>query len=138
MTKEYISKNHWKGLIQYHIIFVCKYRRTVFQNLNVANKLKSIMLNIANKYDFNIEVQEIDPSKPDHYHCLVSSVPTISPMQIVHILKQQSTFELWKLYPRYLSIFYWKRHELWTSGYFCSSIGNASNDIVQKYIETQG
>ena len=138
MNKEYISRNHWKGLIQYHIIFVCKYRRKVFQNQKVSNSLKSIMLNIASKYDFTIEIQEIDPLKPDHWHCLVSSIPTLSPMQIVHVLKQQSTFELWKLYPKYLSSFYWKNHELWTSGYFCSSIGNASNETVQKYIEEQG
>ena len=64
------------------------------------------MLNIANKYDFTIEIQEIDQVKLDHWHCLVSSIPTLSPMQIVHVLKQQSTFELWKLYSKYLSIFY--------------------------------
>ena len=52
------------------------------------------MLNITNKYDFTIEIQEIDQLKPDHWHCLVSSIPTLSPMQIVHVLKQQSTFEL--------------------------------------------
>lgn len=57
MNKVYISRNHWKVLIQYHIIFVCKYRRKVFQNQKVANSLKSIMLNIASKYDFTIEVQ---------------------------------------------------------------------------------
>ena len=96
------------------------------------------MLNIASKYDFIIEIQEIDPLKPDHWHCLVSSIPTLSPMQIVHVLKPQSTFELWKLYPKYLSTFYWKNHELQTSGYFCSSIDNASNETVQKYIEEQG
>lgn len=138
MSKDYFTRNHWKGLIQYHVIFVCKYRRKVFQMQNVADTLKEIMTNIANKYQFEIEVQEIDPNKPDHYHCLVSSIPTLSPMQIIHVLKQQSTYELWQKYPIYLSQFYWKRHELWTSGYFCSSIGNASNDTVQRYIEQQG
>lgn len=138
MSKDYITKNHWKGLIQYHIIFVCKYRRKVFQNQIIANYLKYTMLNIASKYQFDTEVQEIDPNKSDHYHCLVSSIPVLSPMQIVHVLKQQSTFELWQKYPSYLQHFYWKRRELWTSGYFCSSIGNASNTTVHKYIEEQG
>lgn len=138
MSKDYISRNHWKDLIQYHTIFVCKYRRKVFQNKLVLDKLKEIILQISYKYDFVIEVQEIDPNKPDHYHCLVSSLPTIAPTQIVQVLKQQSTFELWKLYPFYLRKFYWERKELWTSGYFVSSIGNASNDTVQRYIEEQG
>lgn len=138
MSKAYISHNHWKGLIQYHIIFVCKYRRKVFTNKLVLDKLKEIMLQISYKYDFVIEVQEIDPNKPDHYNCLVSTLPTIAPTQIVQVLKQQSAFELWKIYPSYLRKFYWKRKELWTSGYFVSSIGNASNDTVQRYIEEQG
>ena len=68
------------------------------------------MLNIASKYDFTIEIQEIDKLKPDHWYCLVSSIPTLSPMQIVYVLKQQSTFKLWKLYPKYLSSFYQKNH----------------------------
>ena len=51
---EYISNNHWKGLIQYHIIFVCKYRRKVFQNEYIRMKMKDVMLEISQKYDFDI------------------------------------------------------------------------------------
>lgn len=63
MSKDYFTRNHWKGLIQYHIIFVCKYRKKVFQSQNVATTLKQIMTNISNKYQFDIEIQEIDPNK---------------------------------------------------------------------------
>lgn len=136
---EYISNNHWKGLIQYHIIFVCKYRHKVFQNENVRMKMKDIMLEISHKYDFDIVTQEIDPNKPDHWHGLIIvKKPTISPKMIIQVLKQQSTFKIWKFAHEYLSRFYWIRHEIWTSGYFCSSIGNASNETIQKYIENQG
>lgn len=136
---EYTSNNHWKGLLQYHIIFVCKYRRKVFINENIITDMKLIMENISKKYDFKIITQEIDSNKPDHWHGLIiCEKPTISPQMIIHVLKQQSTFEIWKKYSSHLKQFYWKKHEIWTSGYFCSTIGNASSETIQKYIENQG
>ena len=136
---EYISRNHWKGLIQYHIIFVCKYRRKIFSNSEISEYCKSIIEHTSKKYDFDIITQEIDHVKPDHWHGLISLTnPTIAPYQIVSILKQHSTYYLWKNYESYLKTFYWKKHTLWTNGYFCSSIGNASNEIIRKYIDEQG
>jgi len=135
---DYSSKNHWKGLLQYHIIFVCKYRRKVFGYHSLLDRCKELMLECASKYDYDIVTQEIDPSKPDHYHCLVNlHSPNISPSQIVRSLKQYSTFHLWKEYDTYLSRFYWKEHILWHRGYFCSTIGNASNITIQNYIDSQ-
>ena len=34
----------------------------------------------------------------DHIHMMFTSVPKISPLQIVRVLKQQSTIEIWKLH----------------------------------------
>lgn len=134
----YYGRNHWKGLIQYHIIFVCKYHRKIFSDNSFRNFIKQVMQNISSKYDFSLQVQEIDPLKPDHWHGMVLSNPTLSPSQIVRVLKQESTILAWKNYSSYLKQFYWKEHNLWTRGYFCATIGNASNDTVQKYIESQG
>lgn len=134
----YYSRNHWKGLIQYHIIFVCKYRRKLFSNDNFRMFMKQVMQNISAKYDFSLQVQEIDSSKPDHWHGMILSNPALSPSQIVRVLKQESTILAWQHYSSYLKHFYWKEHNLWTRGYFCATIGNASNETVQKYIESQG
>ena len=57
--KEYISKNHSKFLLKYHIIFVCKYRRKIL-NRNIAMCVKNILIDVANKSDFRIEVVETD------------------------------------------------------------------------------
>ena len=134
MEKEYISKNHSKFLLKYHIIFVCKYRRKLLFG-NLASCLKNVLINIANTSDFRIEVIETDK---DHVHLLVSAAPKVSPLQVVRRLKQESTARLWKLYPNELRRSFYREHTLWTDGYFVSSIGNVSQETVRKYIENQG
>ena len=134
MEKEYISKNHSKFLLKYHIIFVCKYRRKLLFG-NLASCLKNALIDIANTSDFRIEVIE---TNKDHVHLLVSAKPKISPLQVVRRLKQESTARLWKLYPNELCRWFYREHTLWTDGYFVSSIGNVSQETVRKYIENQG
>ena len=98
IEKEYVSKNHSKFLLKYHIIFVCKYRQKILIG-NIATCVKNILIDIANKSDFRIEVVETDK---DHVHLLVNSDPKVSPLQIVRRLKQESTKRLWLLYPEIL------------------------------------
>ena len=134
IRRNYISKNHSKYLIKYHVIFVCKYRRKLLCGA-LGLYLKNALVCIAQKSDFDIEVIESDK---DHVHLLISSEPKISPLQIVRKLKQESTIRLWKQYPNILHRWFYRENTLWTDGYFISSIGNVSQDIVQKYIENQG
>ena len=134
IEKEYVSKNHSKFLLKYHIIFVCKYRRKILIE-NIATCVKNILIDIVNKSEFRIEVIETDK---DHVHLLVNSDPKVSPLQIVRRLKQESTKRLWMLYPETLRKWFYREHTLWTDGYFVSSIGNVSQETVRRYIENQG
>lgn len=135
---QYKSKNRTKFLLQYHIIFVAKYRRGIFANEMVRNRTKVIMAEIASGYDFSIQTQEIDPNKPDHWHDLILSTPQLSPAQIVRVLKQESNHRLWSEFEQYLRYFYWHDNLLWTRGYFVSTVGNASAETIQAYINSQG
>lgn len=134
IEKEYVSKNHSKFLLKYHIIFVCKYRRKLLVGY-LASCLKNVLIDVSNKSDFRIEVIETDK---DHVHLLVSAEPKVSPLQIVRRLKQESTARLWKLYPHELHRWFYRERTLWTDEYFVSSIGNVSQETVRKYIENQG
>ena len=134
IEKEYLSKNHSKFLLKYHVIFVCKYRRKLLVG-NLASCLKNVLIDVSNKSDFRIEVIETDK---DHVHLLVSAEPKVSPLQIIRRLKQKFTTRLWKLYPNELRRWFYREHTLWTDGYFVSSIGNVSQETVRKYIENQG
>lgn len=122
-----------KFLLQYHFIFVCKYRRKLLNP--IKEDVKNIMKNISFKYNFEIHTQEIDK---DHIHMHIESIPSISPSQICRVLKQESTITLWKRFPKYLKKFYWKEKTLWSDGWFCSSIENVSEETLRKYIENQG
>ena len=102
ILKEYISKNHSKFLIKYHIILVCKYRKQLLVGA-VEYDMKKIMRHISEMSDFDIEVMETDK---DHLHMMVRSEPKLSPLQIVRRLKQMSTSAVWKKYGRSMEIFY--------------------------------
>lgn len=97
--------------------------------------MKTIIENIIEKSDFDIDVLETDK---DHIHILVNSIPKLSPLQIVRKLKQETTIRLWKSYPKLLRKHFWKENTFWSDGYFVCSTGDSSTQTIRKYIENQG
>ena len=132
-NKNYKSKNHSKFILTYHIIFTCKYRKKLL--IKYGEDVKQIMYDISKRYDFDIKEMEVDK---DHIHMMISSVPKISPLQIVRVLKQQSTIQMWRIYASELKKQYWKENTFWTDGYFCSTIGEVSSETLKHYIQNQG
>mgnify|MGYP006320987893 CR=1 FL=1 len=132
-NKNYKSKNHSKFILVYHIIFVCKYRNKLL--IKYGKDIKQIMFDISKKYDFDIKEMEVDK---DHIHMMINSVPKISPLQIVRVLKQQSTIEIWRRHKTELRKHYWVENTFWTDGYFCSTIGEVSSKTLKHYIRNQG
>ena len=83
IQKKYISKNHSKFLIKYHVILVSKYRKKLLIGA-VEYDMKQIMQNISDISDFDIEVMETDK---DHIHMMTRSQPKPSPLpRIFHPL----------------------------------------------------
>ena len=132
--KDYISGNHSKFLIRYHIILVCKYRKRLLAG-KIAEDMKRIVRDISDRSGFDIEVMESDI---DHIHLLVEAAPRLSPLQIVRRIKQMSTWAVWKKHGAELSRQFYRERTFWTDGYFVSSVGNVSQAAVREYIENQG
>jgi len=130
---KYISENHSKHLLICHLIFVCKYRKKLLSK--VGCNIKTEIESIANHYGWQIIEQEIDQ---DHIHVLIRYSPKWSILEIVRLLKQITSYRIWKQHSEYLANHFWKEHTFWSDGYFSCSIGNVSKDIIQKYIQTQG
>lgn len=130
----YVSDCHRKYYLKVHLIFVCKYRKKLLNDI-VSGHLKSKVLEISQKYDFLIDVMETDK---DHLHMLVGYKPNISVSSIVRALKQETTISLWKCFNVFLSKYFWKEHTFWSDGYFACSIGEASPETIRRYIENQG
>lgn len=132
-NKNYYSLNHSKFILTYHIIFTCKYRKKLL--IKYGEDIKQIMFDISKKYNFAIKEIEVDK---DHIHMMIESIPKISPLQIVRVLKQQSTTQIWRMYSKELKKHYWVENTFWTDGYFVSTVGEVSSKTLKHYIQNQG
>ena len=130
---DYQSTSHAKFLILYHLIFVCKYRKKLL--IHFGNETKGIFEGIAAHSAFSRETLEVDQ---DHIHCLVQSEPRIAPLASVRKLKQESTVQLWNMHEKELKRHCWKERTFWSDGYFCCTIGYASQETIGHYLESQG
>ena len=131
----YKTLNHEKFILRYHLIFSTKYRKKCLDAIkeDLFASLKRAE-NLQNKW--KIEVMEVDK---DHIHFLIKATPTDTIFEIVHALKQVSTYDMWQQHYDYLSKVYWSgKHYLWTKGYFVSSIGDVSEITLKQSIERQG
>ena len=126
--------NHSCTRLRYHIVLVCKYRRKVIDSVTECY-LREIFCDIANHSYFKILYMGFDK---DHVHLFVSSIPSFSVSEIVRRLKQVSTRRLWNKHGEYLRRYFWKGRPLWTSGYYCSTVGDVSERSVVLYINNQG
>src|SRR5690606_38805491 len=63
-----------KIILKCHLILVCKYRKKLLVG-DLDNDMKSIVLSITSKSDFEIEVFESDI---DHIHFLIRYIPRLS------------------------------------------------------------
>ena len=61
----------------------------------ISDDIKQFSYEICQKHKVIIRYMETDK---DHIHLLIQVDPKISPLQIVRILKQFSTYKLWKIY----------------------------------------
>lgn len=128
------SKNRRKYLLQYHLIFVCKYRKRLL-NKEISEDIKQFSYDICQKHDVIIHKMETDK---DHIHYMIETDATISISKIVNLMKSYTTYHLWRYHKEYLSRHFWKENTFWTDGYFVCSIGNVSEKQLRKYIENQG
>ncbi|MDR3550831.1 MAG: IS200/IS605 family transposase, partial [Candidatus Babeliales bacterium] len=126
---DYISRNHSKYLLMAHLIVVTKYRKKLL--IKYANEIKQILSDIAEEKDFEIIEMEVDK---DPIHLLASYNPTQSILDIVRLLKQMSTYRIWRQnnHHLYLSKQFWKKKIFWSDGYFACSIENVSKEIIAK------
>lgn len=84
---EYVTKNHSKFPLMYHLIFVIKYRKKIIDRFLA----KDILQKISEGQNFSILKME---TNEDHVHLLIQSEPKISPLRIVKTLKGSSTILL--------------------------------------------
>ena len=140
MEQRYDTYNHAKYCIRYHIILSVKYHKRILRHM-IDDLKESFRRAEISDGRWTIESMETDlkEKKDHHVHLMVKSKPDVAPSVIVSELKQFSTIDMWNTHHMLLSRNFWNgKHHLWTRGYFCVTIGDASKDTIRKYIETQG
>ena len=120
------SLAHTRWLCEYHIVFTPKYRRKV-----LFSQLRESVRDLC-KYK-GVEIIE-GHLMPDHVHMLVSIPPKISVSSFMGYLKGKSTLMIYDRHPELQSK--WDK-AFWARGYYVETIGNITDEAVQKYIKEQ-
>lgn len=132
MTNYNVSYKTLRGCVysaKYHIVFCPKYRRKVLAE-PIAQRFVSILKEVSE--ELGVEVLEYEVM-PDHVHLLVEIPPPVGIPLFVGKVKGRSARVLRAEFPALKS----RLPCLWTSSYFCSTIGGAPLEIVKQYIQDQ-
>ena len=78
------SKNRHKYLLQYHIIFVCKYRKKLLVSKQISDDIKQFSYEICQRHSVIIRYMETDK---DHIHYMIETEPTMSISKIVNLME---------------------------------------------------
>lgn len=131
---------HWKGknrhkyLLQFHVIFVCKYRKKLLNLSNVSDVVKGLSLTICERHGIIIKYMETDG---DHIHYMLEIAPDMSISKAVNLMKSYTTYWVWRTYPELLSQHFWKERTFWTDGYFACSVGNVCESTLKELLRTK-
>ena len=126
---DYRYGSHTVFKIQYHFVFVTKYRYKVLSG-DVGLKVRELIRQTCEA--FEIEILKGVVSR-DHVHILVSAPPNLAPSEIMRRIKGRSSMKLFESFPD-LQKRYWGRH-FWARGYFCATSGELTEEMIKNYLE---
>ena len=116
----------------FHLVFVTKYRKSIFNTTEKQEELKTLLATFAEKNGSTIENVEV---MPDHVHLTLSFPPKFAPSSIVKSFKGAAAREWFKLHPEDKQKLY-KGH-LWAPSFFMQTVGVVSRETITEYVEDQ-
>lgn len=116
----------------FHLVFVTKYRKPIFDTIEKQEELKTLLSSFAEKNGSTIESIEV---MPDHVHLILSFPPKFAPSNIVKSFKGAAAREWFKLHPEDKQKLY-KGH-LWSPSFFMQTVGVVSQKTTTEYVENQ-
>ena len=130
---EFINKTKNATILLYHLVFLAKYRRVVFDK-GVDRALTEICLEIEKRYE--VKFLEIGTDE-DHVHFLVQSVPTYSVSNLVRQIKSLTVSHIFCRCPHVKKQLW--GGEFWSDGFFASTVGKHGDEaMIGKYVREQG
>ena len=110
-----ITTGHSAYRLQYHVVWVCKYRRRVL-NPGVCSYLKKVLLKLCRSMS-GVSIETIGFDQ-DHLHMVMVIPPKYAISDVMGRLKSQSASRLRTKFG-FLADVYWKENIVWSPGYFC-------------------
>lgn len=129
MENKYEANNTWKYSCKYHIIWCPKYKRKVLVN-GIANRIKELLLEWQEEFDYEIIEQEI---MPDHIHLLIYTTADVNMPDLVKTFKGRTARILRSEFPELKK----RLPNLWTRSKFIATVGSVSMEVIKKYIAEQ-
>lgn len=95
--------------------------------------MKAIIQKIG--YDYDIDIVELEIPN-DHIHMVIRGIPKQSPSDVMQIVKSITAREFFRIYPEIKRKYFWGGKS-WTQSFFVETIGNATEDVIRKYVQDQ-
>ena len=130
---EVIKTAHSMYNLQYHVVWVCKYRRRILKP-GVCSYIRKTLPHLCRSMP-GVTIETIGFDK-DHVHIVMVIPPKYSISSVMGTLKSQLASRVRKFFP-WLEKVYWKENIIWSPGYFVSSVG-VDEETVKNYVEHQG
>lgn len=125
---------HGRGYVyslQYHIVWVTKYRKPIFIG-DIKIDMKNYLLYTLKSLDMNVIAMEI---MSDHIHLLVNYKPQLRLSDAIKILKGNTARWLFLKYPE-IKKQLWGGH-LWNPSYFVATVSDRTLEQIEHYINNQ-
>ena len=126
---KYRYGSHTVYNIEYHFVWVTKYRYQVLQG-DIALRVRDLVRQTCEAFEIRILKGVVSK---DHVHILVSAPPNMASSEIMRRIKGRCARKLFEEFPR-LKKRYWGRH-FWSRGYFCVTVGQVTDNMIQEYLE---
>ena len=126
---DYRYGSHTVYKIEYHFVWVTKYRYKVLQG-DVGQRVRELVRQTCEAFEIRILKGVVSK---DHVHILVSVPPELAPSEIMRRIKGRTSSKLFEEFPA-LKKRYWGRH-FWARGYFCATVGEVSEERSKEYVE---
>ena len=116
----------------FHLVFVTKYRKSIFDTTEKQEELKTLLASFAEKNGSTIENVEV---MSDRVYLMMSFPPKFAPSSIVKSFKGAAAREWFKLHPEDKQKLY-KGH-LWSPSFFMQTVGTISQETIAEYVKNQ-
>ena len=126
---EYRYGSHRVYKIEYHFVFVTKYRYKVLK-ADVGLKVRELIKQTCE--GFEIEIIKGVVSQ-DHVHIFVSAPRNLALSEIMRRIKRRCSTKLFESFSDFKKR-YWVQH-FWARGYFCAASGELTEEMIKNYLE---